>query len=725
MTDEGTPGDPSRARTSRRGWRARWQVAAVLVGIALLSVVAVGLYDYFRARQLLNDGARVGLVDIGASRANVIENGVAQLQGIVATMADDQGVTEALTGLAAAFEQVDEDLSDEQQEELLAFYENEVSSSVAVPDTEPPTVQSLVPVTDRARYLQYHYIVDNPFPEDRAELVAAEDESAYQRAHAQYHPMLRSMAGPRLGDVLLIDADSSSVVYSLNKRTDFATDLAAGPHRQSGLAQAVLDRLATAAADEAVVVDFAPYAPARGAPSLFVAATVRDGQDVVGAVAAEIPVDALNAITTAGGDWAGTGLGETGEIYVVGPDRLMRSDSRLWLENPAAYRDAVLDAGYEEAVIEAVEAFGSTALIQPVGTEAVETALAGDFSNAETSTNYLGEDTLSVAGPLDIPGVQWAMVAEVATSEAFAPLADSLNRVLVLVALLVPLIAIAGVYLARRLLRPLEPAMVAVQRVGEGDLDVHLPAEDRNEFGELGRSFNALVAAMREQGAELARTDAETTELLAAVVPSRFVDQVKAGDRELVESLRNTTVVAISIDTPGEVTGADLETIADTTVDLLADVAEVAAEYGLEQVHSSASQQLYAVGLASEGAESTRALQFAVAARDRIEAFGEERGITFDFRGGLAAGDVLGAVVGTDRIAFDMWGQPPHVAQALAAVAHPGQILVDTAVSSEVATDWELEQAEGLTDVSGEPLPGWSVEGKREDTDAQQAQVVP
>ena len=71
---------------------------------------------------------------------------------------------------------------------------------------------------------------------------------------------------------------------------------------------------------------------------------------MTGALAVEIPNELLVDLTTAGQDWQGTGLGETGEVYVVGEDSTMRTDSRLWLEDPDAYLKLVGDAGYSPEV---------------------------------------------------------------------------------------------------------------------------------------------------------------------------------------------------------------------------------------------------------------------------------------------------------------------------------------------------------------------------------------
>ena len=247
------------------------------------------------------------------------------------------------------------------------------------------------------------------------------------------------------------------------------------------------------------MVDFEPYVPAGLAPTSFMAAAIRDDGRVTGAVAVEIPNELLVDLTTAGQDWQGTGLGETGEVYIVGEDSIMRTDSRLWLEDPEEYLELIADAGYDPEVAKALDAFGTTVLIQPVRTEAVAAALAGD-TYVDTSTNYLDQDTLTVAGPLDIKGVQWVGVAEVTTAEAHAPLRRHFITLGLMLLILIPIVIVLAFVIARKLLRPIGPTVDAADRVRQGDLDVDLVIPSHDEFGDLANKFNGVVATLEAAG---------------------------------------------------------------------------------------------------------------------------------------------------------------------------------------------------------------------------------
>src|SRR6185436_12285466 len=102
------------------------------------------------------------------------------------------------------------------------------------------SVADYLPVGPAAYYLQYHYIVTNPHPKERRELVDDPgDGSAYTKQHAVYHPLMRSAAtGFGFFDLLMADPKAGRMFYSTAKEVDFAATLKSGSLRQSNIAAA-------------------------------------------------------------------------------------------------------------------------------------------------------------------------------------------------------------------------------------------------------------------------------------------------------------------------------------------------------------------------------------------------------------------------------------------------------------------------------------------------------
>jgi class 3 adenylate cyclase len=703
-----------------RGRRAAVDVAIVMVSVALVSLLVVAVFNYFAARALLNGAVEAQLRDVASSRGTRIEDGSDSLAEYAETLASDESVVRALTDLSQGFAATTGTLAPTQTEALRSAYEAGVASLVPEGVDVPP-VEGLLPTTETGRYLQYHYIAQND-AEDRSALVDAGDGSAYTTAHARHHPTLRTLAeGLRMGDLLLIDADTGSVVYTVEKRADFATGLADGPYADSALAEAVLERLQTVGADEAVFVDFQPYVPAGGDALLFVASAVRDEGRVVGAVAIEVPNELFTEVLTGSGEWSASGLGETGEIYVVGADGLLRSESRPWLEDPDAYLDALDEAGYDDEIAAQILAYESTVLAQPVDNEAVESALAGDDFDG-VAEDYLSRSSLTVASPIEAGGMEWVLVASMTTDEAYGPLRRYALVLLVLALVFAPAVALLAAWISRKLLGQIGPIEEASHQVSGGSLDVRLPDFGRDEFGDIAAKFNAVVDTLRRQEEELVEAEADTTEMLMAVMPSELAEQVREGGRDVAQAVRNATLIAIRVEEPSGGDPMEQEAIADHSVAFAERITELAEAHGARVLRSSATEQLYGTGLAVEGSPEPetptreaelQAVAFAEAVRDRVAEMAVAAGLTLEFRAGIASGDVVAGVVGTGRIAFTVWGRPRRSAAELVSVARPDQILVDPDVAGEIGAEWLIEPVADLVDLKGEPLDGWRIVGRR------------
>ena len=68
----------------------------------------------------------------------------------------------------------------------------------------------------------------------------ADDKSYYSEVHNKYHLALNEIIKNQgFSDLFLIDAKNENIIYSVNKKSDFGTDLQNGPYNQSSLAKVV------------------------------------------------------------------------------------------------------------------------------------------------------------------------------------------------------------------------------------------------------------------------------------------------------------------------------------------------------------------------------------------------------------------------------------------------------------------------------------------------------
>lgn len=195
-------------------------------------------------------------------------------------------------------------------------------------------------------------------------------------------------------DVFMICAKHGHVMYTATKEADIGTNLDAGPYKDSGLAKVWRK---TVASRKTSIVDFEPYAPSNGEPAAFVGVPIYIDGDMQGVMVVQLSIDHINDIME-----IRSGLGKSGETYLVGPDKLMRSDSFL---DPQFHTVKASFANPDKGKVD---------------TEAVRWALAGE-NRSDVTLNYKNNPVLSVAAPIKILDLTWAIVAEIDIAEAFSP----------------------------------------------------------------------------------------------------------------------------------------------------------------------------------------------------------------------------------------------------------------------------------------------------------------
>jgi methyl-accepting chemotaxis protein len=297
--------------------------------------------------------------------------------------------------------------------------------------------------------------------------------------------------------------------YTVCREADYQTNLADGEFKDSNFGELVRHILKQ---KKFAFADFAPYAPSNGTPAAFVAQPVLNEKGEVDTIVAlQLPLDQINEIMT-----ARAGMGETGETYLVGPGKRMRSDSFL---DPDGHSVAASFAG-------SVEENG-------VDTEAARKALAGS-TNAKIITDYNGNPVLSAYTPIQVFDTQWALLAEIDESEAFAAVErmkeqsarerrSLLVNALLIAAGAVVVIMLVAYAVAISISRPVEKVAGVLKVVANGDYSQKAEIDSKDEIGQMAGSLNVAIdavgqamqdvkdAAEREQKAQAEKAEEERT----------------------------------------------------------------------------------------------------------------------------------------------------------------------------------------------------------------------
>lgn len=338
-------------------------------------------------------------------------------------------------------------------------------------------------------------------------------------------------------DLLLIDRDGL-VLYAAHQGPELGSDLSGDDLAASPLEKAFAAVLADPAMPR--LADYAFYFDGRELAAFAVAAVI-DGKEPIGAIAARLSIDQIDAVMTGNGRWRLEGLGESGETYLVGSDGLMRSDSRFLVESPASYFAYLEKLGQPAERVNRIRARGTTVLLQPVQSEAVERALAGEVATSPVR-DYRGVSVLSSFAPLDIADIRWAVLSEIDANEALAPITALRNRLLLLAIVISAGLAMLGWLFSKRTTEPLLELANAVERLGDrdwseiGGLAAFKKADD--EVARLAQQFDAVSRRLRDTTVSRDYLDDVLASMLNAVLT---IGRVEADQGEDAAPIRIRT----------------------------------------------------------------------------------------------------------------------------------------------------------------------------------------
>ena len=195
-------------------------------------------------------------------------------------------------------------------------------------------------------------------------------------------------------NLFLIDKNGN-IIYSVNQVSDYKTNVINGKYSNSNLGELVKKILVK---KEFYFADFKAFELDNNKPAAFAGAPLLDKNgNVALIVAIQISIDEINKVMN-----ERSGMGETGESYLIGEDMLMRSDSYLDPKHHsvfASFKNPEKGKVETKAAINALDKKSDTDLI----------------------IDYNGQYVLSAYAPIIFESIKWAIISEIDISEAFCP----------------------------------------------------------------------------------------------------------------------------------------------------------------------------------------------------------------------------------------------------------------------------------------------------------------
>ncbi len=279
-------------------------------------------------------------------------------------------------------------------------------------------------------------------------------------------------------DIFLI-RQNGDIIFTVAGEADLGTNLYEGAYKSTRFAAACRISVET---EKTVFSDYERYGPSGDRVYGFVTAPVINHEgERIGVMAFQFPIDPISQIMK-----SGLLLGKTAEIYLVGPDLTLRSglardeEKTLLGEKILTHQTRKMKQQLDDKI--------------PVD-EMVE----------EVSV-YQGHHDKAVLGihhDFQIEDVVFGLIAEIEEEEAFVTVMGLRLVMILMVGLTGFVVVIFAVILARQIVRPVIQLSSGTKRVAQGDFTRPIEIESLNEVGDLGRSFNVMLKALRDNKEEL------------------------------------------------------------------------------------------------------------------------------------------------------------------------------------------------------------------------------
>lgn len=507
-------------------------------------MLVIGFICYKNAKESLQRQSFDKLTAVRETKADQIQDYFKDIRSQLQVFAQNPMVVNAMTEFKSGYSNIAKDLRVNEVElgsmkqKLSRYYETEFLARLNKTLEQKALLADEISNNPSEIILQNIYIVDNKQPQ-KHDLIDSKDASTYSKTHAKYQTIfLKFIEAFGYYDLFLIDNKTGNIVYTVYKEMDFASPLIDGPYKTTNLAEA-FNAVKNAKNKGALkLVDYRPYHPSYNAHASFIACPVFDGDEQIGVVAFQMPIDRINDIMTSKQKWSDVGLGATGETYIIGDDYTLRNQSRFLIEDSANYFKMLSDLKVDEKTISKIRNFNSTIGLQEVKTEGTEAALNGK-RNTKIFKDYRGVSVLSSFKPLKIEDMHWAILSEIDEAEAFDEVYSLRHKIFIAFMCLLVLVFATSYFMSRQITRPLMELTAEAQELGNGNLDVKIVTGRKDEIGMLADSFKkmqssitTLIMDLRHMNHTLEDKVEERTQ---EVVSQKNIIEIK--QKEIVDSI--------------------------------------------------------------------------------------------------------------------------------------------------------------------------------------------
>jgi HAMP domain-containing protein/HPt (histidine-containing phosphotransfer) domain-containing protein len=538
-----------------RGLGIRDKLLVFTLLIAFAIIFGLASTAFFLTAEALRRARLDGFRSLRQSLSEVVTRFLADHRRNIATQAESQTFRYAAAELTAGYKslvsdlqdaglQVDAELIENLRHQLRAGYQRSFQTGSASGATSVPGIEAIDQLSWEGVLVQYVYLLKNPSPVSAKEennlsseiatnsdldpaIRAAFVKTMFAEVMDRYHPAIQAVVRRNsYSDLLLID-NAGNVVYTYHKRWDLGTNVFRGWQATGALKKVYLGAWYSPIPDDrpdgvdrVMITDLERYPGAYNLPVLFLSCAIADRLGSRQAVLVhEVASQELTDIVTFEKHWPEVGLGNTGQAYIIGPDQMLRTESRFLDQLPSTATVATnnLDGtpGPRSSVL--------AAPLHNLATERLFSDEANVNSGEVTFVDERGHEALGLFAPIAIPELDWGLVIRIDTSEAFQPASD-LARSVATVGLVILVIGVCGtLFFAHFLLKPIGMLVATAEQIGSGNISARAPVITTDEVGFLATRFNYMIDQVEQRNQQVRKILETVNEGLLLIGPDLVI----------------------------------------------------------------------------------------------------------------------------------------------------------------------------------------------------------
>jgi class 3 adenylate cyclase len=213
-----------------------------------------------------------------------------------------------------------------------------------------------------------------------------------------------------------------------------------------------------------------------------------------------------------------------------------------------------------------------------------------------------------------------------------------------------------------------------------------------------------------QEQAFLAQLQVERTKserLLLNVLPKAIAERLKAGQRTIVDSFIDSTVLFADI---VGFTRISARQSPQRTVQLLNEIFSsfdrIAEQLELEKIKTIGDAYMMVSGvpvIRADHAEVCAAAAFEIL--EAVKAFNRRHQLDWSIRVGMNSGPVVAGIIGTRKFAYDLWGDTVNIASRMESHGQPGHVQVSEVTKKLLEDKYDFEPMGVIEIKNSAPMP--------------------